>query len=308
MPFTNMIGNGGVLSTMSDLMKWNANLDHPSVGGAAYVDAMQTRMRLTNGRTITYALGLEVQDYDGVREVSHSGSTAGYRTFLARYPEQKVSIAVWCNHAGANPTSLAHKVADLVLVKQPTTAAQASVVHADVPASALARWVGKYRDAHTDQTMAFVSSAGGLTTKVGARTIAWTPLGDDAFKSDLGTIVMRGAPGRRTGVLARQSGDTSRFEELRTPAAVPVDDYTGVYASDELDTRFTIVARGGTLYLERRPADSFELRPAYVDDFQTGGGLGTLRFARDASGKVSGFSFYAGRVLDVRYKRVAGAR
>jgi CubicO group peptidase (beta-lactamase class C family) len=83
MPFTNMIGNGGVLSTMADLMIWNENLDHPRVGGPRFTDAMQTRMRLTNGKTITYALGLEVVDYDGVHEVGHSGSTAGYRTFLA---------------------------------------------------------------------------------------------------------------------------------------------------------------------------------------------------------------------------------
>src|SRR6185369_14057308 len=66
MPFTNMIGNGGVLSTVSDLLKWNENLDHPTVGGQPYVDALQTRMRLTSGRTITYALGLEVTDYRGV--------------------------------------------------------------------------------------------------------------------------------------------------------------------------------------------------------------------------------------------------
>ena len=113
MPFTNMIGNGGLLSTVADLLKWNENLDHPTVGGQSYVDALQTRMRLTNGRTITYALGLEVDDYQGVREVSHGGSTAGYRTFLARYPDQHVSVAVWCNYAGANPTLLAHQVADL---------------------------------------------------------------------------------------------------------------------------------------------------------------------------------------------------
>src|SRR5262245_1573505 len=67
MPFTNMIGNGGVLSTMRDLLVWNENLDHPTVGGTSYVNALETRMRLTNGRTISYALGLEVVEYDGVR-------------------------------------------------------------------------------------------------------------------------------------------------------------------------------------------------------------------------------------------------
>jgi len=42
----------------------------------------------------------------------------------------------------------------------------------------------------------------------------------------------------------------------------------------------------------------------YVDNFQAAG-LGTIRFARDASGKVTGLAIYAGRVLDVRFKRLA---
>src|SRR5262249_53410991 len=80
MSFTNMIGNGGLLTTVGDLLKWNENLFDPKVGGRAYVDSMQSRYVLRNGRRITYALGLDVSAYDGVAEVSHSGSTAGYRT------------------------------------------------------------------------------------------------------------------------------------------------------------------------------------------------------------------------------------
>src|SRR5262249_47715405 len=58
MPFTNMVGNGGLLSTMHDLLLWNENLDTPKVGGPRYVATMETPMRLTTGRAITYALGL----------------------------------------------------------------------------------------------------------------------------------------------------------------------------------------------------------------------------------------------------------
>src|SRR6266571_4340691 len=155
MPFTNMIGNGGLLSTMSDLLKWNENLDHPAVGGQAYVDALETRMRLKNGRTITYALGLEVVNYDGVREVGHGGSTAGYRTYLARYPEQHVSVAVWCNYAGANATALARQVADVVLTKPKPAAdfVQAATSRITVARTQLERLAGTYRDPHTDQVV-----------------------------------------------------------------------------------------------------------------------------------------------------------
>lgn len=313
MPFTNMIGNGGVLSTMSDLLRWNENLDHPTVGGQPYVDAMQTRMRLTNGRTITYALGLEVVDYDGVREVGHGGSTAGYRTYLARYPDQRVSVAVWCNYAGSNAQQLARRVADLVLAKPPRAAAQAGNAKVTVPAQELARWAGVYRDAHTDQAVTLSVAGDRLTAGSGRGAMALVPQGGPQFHAPQGEATFSGTPGHRALILARASGDTSRFDEVpAAPSTIPTADYVGTYASDELDVKLVVVARDGKLVLRRRPADEFELRPVYVDDFATqevggtqGGTIGTLRFARDASGRITGFSIYAGRVLDVRFVRVS---
>jgi len=67
---------------------------------------------LNDGRPRDYAIGLYVRKYRGVNEVSHSGSTAGYRAFLVRYPDQHVSVAVLCNASDANPTQYAHAVAD----------------------------------------------------------------------------------------------------------------------------------------------------------------------------------------------------
>jgi CubicO group peptidase (beta-lactamase class C family) len=100
MPFTNVYGNGGLLTTVGDLLLWNENLDTPRVGGEALVDQLQTRGRLNDGSEIEYAQGLVVTTYRGVREVSHGGSTAGYQTFLARFrrapldrrPEQRDDI------------------------------------------------------------------------------------------------------------------------------------------------------------------------------------------------------------------------
>lgn len=302
MPFTNMIGNGGLLSTMSDLLRWNENLDHPTVGGPAYVDAMQTRMRLRNGRTITYALGLEVVDYDGVREVSHSGSTAGYRTFLARYPDQRVSVAVWCNYAGANPTVLAHRVVDLVLTKPGRIATQAAP-RATLSPEELNRWAGLYRDARTDQAVELTAEAGGLSAGRGRGAMALEPEGSARFHAAQGAAAFSGAPGHRSFTLARASGDTSRFDEVRpAPPSIRASDYTGTYTSDELDVKLVIADRDGRLVLRRRPADEFELRPLYADDFAAPT-VGTIRFARSPSGHVTGFSIYAGRVLDVRFTR-----
>ena len=304
MPFTNMIGNGGLLSTMADLLKWNENLDHPTVGGQPYVDALQTRMRLTSGRTITYALGLEVTDYRGVHEVSHSGSTAGYRTFLARYPDQHVSVAVWCNYAGANPTQLAHQVVDLVLTKPPAAASQASAEKVEVSAADQQQWAGVYRDPHTDDVITLAASNGGLTVGTGrGQPTTLIPRGGARFLANAGDVEFTRTPGRRAFVLVRPNGDTAHFEEARpAPAIIPTQDYTGTYTSDELDVKLVVAAKGDKLVVRRRPADEIELRPAYADDFAAPG-LGTIRFARDASGRVTGFAIFAGRVIDVRFTR-----
>ena len=304
MPFTNMIGNGGLLSTMADLLKWNENLDHPTVGGPSYVDALQTRMRLTSGRTITYALGLEVTDYQGVHEVSHSGSTAGYRTFLARYPDQHVSVAVWCNYAGANPTQLAHQVVDLVLTKPAAPATQASAEKVEVSAAAQQQWAGVYRDPHTDDVITLAASNGGLTVGTGrGQPTTLIPRGGARFLANAGDVEFTRTSGRRAFVLVRANGDTAHFEEARpAPATIPTQDYAGAYTSDELDVTLVVAAKGDRLVLRRRPADEIELRPAYADDFAAPG-LGTIRFSRDTSGRVTGFAIFAGRVIDVRFTR-----
>jgi CubicO group peptidase (beta-lactamase class C family) len=57
MPFMNVYGNGGMLTTVGDWMKWNAMLDSHSLG-APLVDALETRGVLNDGRKISYALGL----------------------------------------------------------------------------------------------------------------------------------------------------------------------------------------------------------------------------------------------------------
>ena len=61
-------GNGGMLTTVGDWMKWNAMLDSQSLG-APLVAALETRV-LNDGRKIAYALGLTVDTYKGLKDVA----------------------------------------------------------------------------------------------------------------------------------------------------------------------------------------------------------------------------------------------
>src|SRR5262249_19336483 len=115
MPFEDVHGNGGVFATVADLLRWERKFADGKLGGKALLDAQQQRGRLIDGKDIAYASGLMMLTYKRLPEVSHSGSTAGYRAWLARYPEQGLSVAVLCNASSANATNLGHNVADIYL-------------------------------------------------------------------------------------------------------------------------------------------------------------------------------------------------
>src|SRR6478735_5226625 len=115
MPFENVHGNGGLLTTVGDLLKWNENFVNATVGDAALLRMMETPGQFNDGKPQAYAFGLMVDDYRGVRNIDHSGSTAGYRAHLNRFPDSRTSVAVLCNTANSDATRSANRVSDLFL-------------------------------------------------------------------------------------------------------------------------------------------------------------------------------------------------
>ena len=302
MSFTNMIGNGGLLTTVGDLLIWNENFFDPRVGGRAFVDSMQTRAVLRNGRRLTYALGLDVGAYDGVTEISHGGGTAGYRTYLARYPEQHVSVAVLCNLASANPALLAHQVADLVLTKPRRAVQSGAATVVTLSRAQLERWSGSYVERRTDQVLR-VAARDGKLVNANTPAVEFVPLSAERFRGSSGMELVFGGSGpTRTLRIVRPDGDTAMLVEVRPAAATPpLADYLGTYASDELDVKLVVALKDGQLVLRRRPADETPLRPIYEDSFDSS--VGSIRFARDTAGRVIGFGVFAGRARDVRFSK-----
>ena len=76
----------------------------------------------------------------------------------------------------------------------------------------------------------------------------------------------------------------------------------GKYYSDELELPVTLVAREGTLVLQRPRAE--DIRFAMVsDDLYTNSDKMLLRVVRDAQGAVSGFTLTVSRVRDLEFVR-----
>lgn len=124
-----VVGAGGLLTTVEDFARWSRNLADPQVGGAEFVQRLTRAGVLTNGEPIGYALGISHGEWRGVRTLGHGGSWAGYRADFQRFPDQDLSIMVFCNLSTSNPGARTRRVAEVlledVLEAAPESAAEA---------------------------------------------------------------------------------------------------------------------------------------------------------------------------------------
>jgi CubicO group peptidase (beta-lactamase class C family) len=128
---------GSLCSTVADLDAWNRALHGGKILGAAAYREMITPGTLTDGSPLRYAKGIAVSDVGGRRAFHHSGDINGFATYLAYFPEDRLSIAVAINTDGpVRPATIAQAIAGVVHGK-PATAAPVAGKMADC--------VGAYR-------------------------------------------------------------------------------------------------------------------------------------------------------------------
>jgi len=300
MPFENVHGPGGLLTTVSDWLRWNEHLDRKTLG-ADVVDSLTTRAVLTSGRTISYARGLTVAKYRGIDEIAHSGSTGGYSTYLARYPGSALSIAVLCNVAGAPATQLTRSLVDALVPDLAPVPAPDTV--ATDPAAA-AKLAGIYRSTRTHEPLA-IGTVGGR----GGRGGALRALAGGAWLLGNNRAAFETAPdGSPRGVrVIGADNDTTAYIFAATgpwnPTPEQLAAFAGRYRSDEVAATWTVKVENGRLVGSVRGAVRVDFTPVYTDAFAAGGTLGTVWFTRDAKGAVNAMHSGSARVWDFTFTK-----
>ena len=298
MPFMNVYGNGGILTTVGDWMRWNAMLDSQSLG-APLVKSLETQGVLNDGRKITYALGLAVRKYKGLKDVSHGGSTAGYQTFLVRYPDNKVSVGVLCNGTSPNAGGIARSITDEIFgpfSEGPETEA------AKISEDELKKFVGVWRNAKTHFAGHFVIE-NGVSLWSGVRLV---PKGDGQFTFGGNQLkFFLDKDGKAvSGETIDDEGQVTRFapEKEWTPTAEELASFKGNWFSDEAGATLAFAVEGDKAFMTQRPATKLALRPIYKDHFTVQGYV--VWFTRDKNGKVNGMHVGTPRMRDMPFVQV----
>ncbi len=109
----------------------------------------------------------------------------------------------------------------------------------------------------------------------------------------------RNTQGRAQHLRAGSDGTVFERVEAFAPTATDLQEFAGVYRSDEMDAVFRMTLKDEALRLERTRLKPVVLEPTIKDTFI--GQPGAIQFVRDAAGRVTGFTLEAGRVTGVKF-------
>jgi D-aminopeptidase len=294
-------GEGGMVSTLEDMLIWQANLANPKVGTAEMYHGMATPSVYRNGTTALYGMGLVSAPYRGLACVGHGGSVAGGRSQSMRLPNERLGIVILGNRDDLAPFSLARRIADAEL------GAKMANARNDADWQHLAAVVGMYREdggddlfeiAVEDGELAFITNGGGAVIE---------QIGPNRFAPERHTmhIIFSVAGGEAVDVTF--CGERRRYRRIGAsplPSPHPIEGrwrHAGAGITAEITPQghghtFRLTSEFGVLalYVAHLDGDLFMLRPGNGEAGRRPW-TGTLRATDDAvvfsSDRIKGLRF-----------------
>jgi Beta-lactamase len=294
-----LVGGGGLMSTVDDLLLWDRNFSVDKLGKGTLVQQLESRGVVNDGNHINYAMGLILGEYGGQPTAEHSGANFGYRSEYLRFPQQRFSAIVLCNLSSAGTVGLAHQIADLYLQGD---LAPVSATHVPSGFPGAETFAGTYLDPQTKTIYKFTAEGGNLmgwgeTLQRVAANQYYDLQGDTmTFANNNGVMHLTlPIPGE-----VYFSGD--RLQPLHLSAA-ELSNFTGSFHSEELDTTYTLSVEGGRLRVKVPNNPPIPLDAAGPDEFYSSD-LGDFVFHPDADHRVSAFSLSTQASRGIVFERV----
>ena len=243
-----LVGSGGLYSSVEDLFLWDQNFYNNQLGERrqALIDEMLTNGKYKDGSEVDYAFAIVNGSFGGLTTISHSGSLGGYRAFYVQFPEQEFSVIILGNVTTLQPEAKAYDVARICLDGQfiapgrSDRSSSGGSATASVPkpftVKDLTPYLGRYYSHELDYHYQIESDGEQLSIQIGeSEPQILMPVSDTTFRMSNGwTVVFQRSDskkitgflfnaGRVSGLVFQRAKTLSRFQpaENRKKAAPP---------------------------------------------------------------------------------------
>ncbi|HLK23613.1 MAG TPA: serine hydrolase domain-containing protein [Caulobacteraceae bacterium] len=314
-PSDEVRGEGAIVSTVDDMLRWTAHLRRRDRFGSAKTWAELTELpRYADGSLGVYALGLMLDDYRGLPTVHHSGGVMGGTAQMILYPDEGLDVVILCNGArNADVVRLGQQVADIVLADRVGPEA------ATVPADSLKAAQGDYWSRETGTVLSLYDDGGVLKLAIckGAVGVALVPredgwlicpaggIGEIAVRPDGDRLQVRFGPGASEFErLSDEGADAAAFTALAP----------GRYASADADTTAVIEADGDGARISlsdglgrvTAPLISLSPRVAYSKPAGVNATFRHVITLAVEDGRAAGFRLNTARTRGLEFQRTDG--
>jgi hypothetical protein len=259
---------------------------------------------------MTYAFGLTVETYRGLKRVEHGGAYGGYRTTITRFPDQSFSVIILANLGTIAPDGLATKVADLFLAEAYTEGGSTQDgKEITLSEEQLTEKSGTYWSADSEMVIDLIPKQGRMWLKVMGIELPLAAM-------DVDTLKVTGAPvdgsihfeqpatgtaSRISVVIAGSKPDPMEKIAIVTPSDPDLQAMVGEYYSDELRAWIQLVLQDGKVVIkDRRHTLPFRFgkKDMFIGD--------TLNFysVYAENGAVNELLLCSGRAHNISYKRI----
>lgn len=311
------VGDGGILTTIRDMAKWDAELTNGSVLGEPLRDWLHQRGRLSDGTVLESAAGLWYGSFRGQASVQHGGGLGSFIADQIRFPNLGMSIYVFANrndNEAFQAWRLAARLLDARGIRGEEEPPADEVAPADTFYDA---WIGAYfLEDRNNRRFVRRNARGQLALHDGAdvQTALLKPVGPGRFETVPGgnLIAFGGDDDARTVQLIaptyRWSG--TAFDNASPASLAEIRGHAGRYCSAELETVAYIDVDGEALTLRYAQGNPLVLFPLSDQTNAEWNGInrvwiGThmIKFRIDEFGQTSGLGMGDNRVSNVEFER-----
>lgn len=311
-------GNGGVDSTINDMLKWLANYRDDRHFGPDYRQRMEAPVYLNDGRLLEYRLGINVVDYRGMKVVRHAGGMPGYLCDFVYYPQADLGIVLFTNLTEPALLQIPDRIADIVLEDQFEQALEATFVDAGLQEVAALK--GVYASVNDSLVVELAEQEGRLVCYLLGDLEPLYP-SDGWLKSGKNLVALR-VGDLVAGGLELRLGCQASYHLLKVPdprvePVPPPDDFasfTGCYRNGGLEEDHEIRLLDGKLKVTipspLRDLVWGELTPVAGDLFvaliegEPSCTNVTVKFLRDQHGRVESLSYSLNRCRNVVFEKI----
>lgn len=304
MPNEYVYGNGGLLTTTEDLLKWSDYYQQGKLGTTSLLAKQIQTMPLNNGRNNEYGAGLFIKKVRGWNNISHSGSTASYRAYLETFPELELSIAILSNSSQQNINSIADNIRKIFVIDNTTKVKNTSSSHEEEAIlvtpkqSDMLSGVYQFDMSKRIFHLSYKDSSVYLDDKLLLKLNS-----DGILSSNTGSYELKKGKG---WFINRINKDTLMISKKINAKITPnaLTEYQGKYFSQETNSSLTVNKKDNLLMVHLNVNDSLELKPIFKDAFAIESQGIILEFSRSTRGIVNSIKITTDRARNVKFEKV----